>query len=357
MDIVNTPVERRRCGRSRLELSVLGLGCWSFGGGEYWGPQSQDDVNRTVRRAVELGINYFDTAEAYNAGRSEESLGLAIRGLPRDRLVLGTKISPSNMMPAVLVDHCEASLRRLGVETIDLYLVHWPITRHAAAHFAPDPIVPPVAEAFATLAGLRSQGKIGHIGVSNFGRAYLEEARATGVEIVANELPYNLLCRAVERELLPCCAQAGVGVIGYMTLLQGLLAADVPRLDGLPVWRSRTRHFSPQRAGPLCRHGEPGAEAETVQALGDIVRISRTCGVSLREIAIQWALAGHGITSVLVGARNQQQLEANVRAAGEPLEPTIVAQLNAATDALKNALGSSFDYYEHTARDRTGPIY
>ena len=105
-------MEIRNCGTSGLKVSALGVGCWSFGGGDYWGRQAQADA--VVRRAVELGITYFDTAEAYNEGRSESSLGRAVRGIPRDKIVIGTKISPSNTAADTLIEHCEASLRRLG---------------------------------------------------------------------------------------------------------------------------------------------------------------------------------------------------------------------------------------------------
>src|SRR5215471_11753664 len=106
-------VPSRVCGKSDLRLPMLGMGCWAFGGGEYWGAQSQKDVNEVVRCAVEHGCNYFDTAEAYNDGASEESLGLALQGIARDGVLIGTKISPSNTQPDKLKQHCEASLRRL----------------------------------------------------------------------------------------------------------------------------------------------------------------------------------------------------------------------------------------------------
>ena len=133
-------MEIRNCGSSDLKLSALGVGCWSFGGGEYWGDQDQQDADRVVKRACELGINYFDTAEMYNDGRSEQSLGRAIRGLPRDRIIIGTKVSPSNAAPDVLRASCEASLKRLGTDTIDLYMIHWPIHPHSIQHFTDDEI-------------------------------------------------------------------------------------------------------------------------------------------------------------------------------------------------------------------------
>jgi aryl-alcohol dehydrogenase-like predicted oxidoreductase len=116
-------MELRECGRSGLKLSRLGLGCWAFGGGEYWGPQDPSDVDAVVRRAFERGVTYFDTAEVYNEGRSEAALGRALRGLPRDRVVVGTKVSPAHVQPDTLPRRCEASLRRLTTDHIVCRLV------------------------------------------------------------------------------------------------------------------------------------------------------------------------------------------------------------------------------------------
>jgi aryl-alcohol dehydrogenase-like predicted oxidoreductase len=332
------------------------MGCWAFGGGEYWGPQSQHDVDRTVRRALDLGVNYFDSAEAYNQGRSEESLGRAIRGLPRQGLILGTKVSPNHTEPKMLVEHCEASLRRLGTDYIDLYMVHWPILPHSIVHFSREGGCPSAAEAFSTLRQLQQQGKVRHLGVSNFGVEVLREARQSGAQIVVNELPYNLLCRVIECQALPYCVTAGVGVIGYMALMQGLLADIYPTIDDVPLWQRRTRHFSPVRAGELCRHGEPGAEAETQQALAAIRALAATEHKTMPELAVAWVLARPGIACTLVGARNEAEMEANVRAAAEPLDARVVSLLDKATAPLLAKLGPSFDYYEHTDHDRTRPL-
>jgi hypothetical protein len=151
---------RRVCGAAELELPLLGIGCWAFGGGEYWGRQSQDEVDQIVRQAVDGGCNFFDTAEAYNAGASETSLGLALRGIPRDQVIVCTKISPNHTAPATLVEHCEASLRRLQTDYIDLYMVHWPITGHSIQHFVTESIPTPSASAaFEALGRLRRAGK------------------------------------------------------------------------------------------------------------------------------------------------------------------------------------------------------
>ncbi len=167
-------MEKRVCKNSGLELSVMGAGCWAFGGGEYWGSQSQKDVNDVVHASADRGINYFDTAEAYNDGRSESSLGVAIKGIPRDRLIIGTKVSPSNCYKETLIKHCEASLKRLKTDYIDLYMVHWPLHAHSIRHFTNDiriiehpPEIVDVLEAFQILL---QQGKIRYCGVSNFSR-------------------------------------------------------------------------------------------------------------------------------------------------------------------------------------------
>lgn len=353
MSVTLPPLPVRACGSSGLSLPILGVGCWAFGGGEYWGPQSQDDVEAVVRAGLEQGCHFFDTAESYNHGASEESLGAALRGIPRDQVLIGTKVSPSHVAPATLVAHCEASLRRLRTDYIDVYMVHWPITPHSIRHFAREAAdLPSVAEAFSTLDRLRREGKIRHIGVSNFGRRQLTEALATGAPIVVNELPYSLLTRAVERESLPQCKRLGIGVIAYMVLLQGVLSDRYATLADVPPYQRRTRHFS-SAGSPLARHGEPGAEAETSAALAAIRQIARECGMTTTDLATKWALAGDGITCCLVGTRNPERLEESVRAVQEPLPPEIVARLGAATQPLLARLGDGFDYYESRENDRT----
>ena len=344
---------RRRCGTSDLTLPALGVGCWAFGGGGYWGAQSQTDVDAVVRAAIDHGGGFFDTAEAYNAGASERALGAALRGVPRDQVIVCTKVSPHHAAPAALVAHCEASLARLGLDYVDLYMVHWPITAQSIRHFTREPIaMPSVSDAFAALDGLRRVGKIRHIGVSNFGRRQLDEALATGVPIVVNELPYSLLTRAIEREILPHCRARGVGVLGYMSLLQGVLSDRYVRLADLPEYRRRTRHFD-ARSTPLSRHGTAGAEADTEATLHAIRGVARRLGLTTADLALKWACAGEGITSSLCGARNIAALEANLRAAAEPLAPDVIAELNVLTAPLLAALGPSFDYYENPAHDRT----
>jgi len=347
-------MEKRICKNSGLELSVLGTGCWAFGGGDYWGDQNQNDVNDVVHASVDLGINYFDTAEAYNEGRSESSLGKAIRGIPRDKLLIGTKVSPSNCYKETLIGHCEASLERLQTDYIDLYMIHWPIHPHSIRHFTSDIQIiknpPTLVEALEALQILKQQGKIRNFGVSNFSFNRLKDMPLEQVSV--NELPYNLLCRAIEYDALPICEGNGIGVIGYMALLQGILADIYPSLNEVPVWQRRTRHFN-CLSTKECRHGEKGVEDETNVALADIRRICKETGLSMPELAIKWILKNPAITCTLVGSRNIQELEANVKAVICPLEKEIKDELDRITLPVMKKLGNHFDYYESAANDRT----
>jgi aryl-alcohol dehydrogenase-like predicted oxidoreductase len=241
----------------------------------------------------------------------------------------------------------------MRTDYIDLYMVHWPITPQAIAHFTDQKMeCPSVEAAFETLRKLKEQGKIRYIGVSNFAKKRLDEALDTHTEIVINELPYNLLCRAIEYDILPECISRGIGVIGYFPLLQGVLADITPALDDVPAMQRRTRHFDSRKCSAV-RHGEHGAEGETDDCLTQIRIIAREHGLTMPQIALKWAIANRAISCTLAGARNTAKLEDNVHSIQEPLTDDVLEQLNTVTDALKEKLGGSFDYYETAANDRT----
>jgi aryl-alcohol dehydrogenase-like predicted oxidoreductase len=347
-------IETRPCGTSGLRLPVVGLGCWAFGGGEYWGPQSQEDVTAVVHAALDLGITYFDTAEAYNGGASETSLGQALRGR-RAQAIVGSKVNPSNTRPAALRAHCEASLQRLGTEWIDLYMIHWPINTSAIQHFTSDADLlaqpPDLGEALATLEALKGEGKIRHWGLSNFGVRQLEEVTALGFRPASDELAYNLLMRGIEAEVLPWCRAHGVGVLGYSALMQGLLSGRFASIDELPPARTRTRHFAGTRPGS--RHGGPGVEAETWAALQAIAAVAAERGVPVGDLAIAWAVANPAITCTIVGCRNRRQLEENVRALSLDLSAELKQRLDRATADVLAKLGPHIDYYQSVADSRS----
>jgi len=345
-------MEKRSLGRSDLHVGVLGLGCWQFGGGSYWGAQDQRDVERVVHGALDTGVNYFDTAEVYNDGASERSLGEALRGR-RGEAIIGSKISPHHLYPSVLREHCDNTLRRLQTDYLDLYMLHWPISAHSIAHFTTSVEAkthpPSIAEGFAALADLQREGKIRAIGISNHGIRQMQEVADTGIEIAANEMAYNLLSRAVEERILPHCADQGIGFIGYMPLQQGLLGGKT--IESIRPMQARSRHFHHSR-GEGTRHGEDGAEAEIRIALRQLDEVAAELGVRLGELALAWVIADRGVNTTIVGCRNTEQLEANIRSAALKLTSDTLARLNAITQPVWDKLGNNPDYYENRENSR-----
>lgn len=332
-------MEWRVCGSSDLELPLLGVGAWSFGGGsdDYWGVQSERDADAVVGRAIELGCAYFDTAEVYNDGASERALGKLLKGR-RGKAVIGTKVSPHNVEPATLRQHCDASLTRLQTDYVDLYMVHWPIPS------------PAVADAFATLAELRDEGKIRYIGISNFGVQQMTEALATGAQIAVNQLGYSLLTRAIELEVAPSCQENGVGIMTYMPLMQGILTGKYGSADDVPKERARSRHFSAGREGS--RHGEPGVEKEMFAALDGLRAMSEEVGAPMADLALAWCASNPAVSSVLAGARNVRQLEENARGVSLKLPDEMVSRLDAISDPVMQSMGPNPDMWQGGERRR-----
>ncbi|MGG2196764.1 MULTISPECIES: aldo/keto reductase [Paenibacillus] len=349
-------METRMLGSSELRVGILGMGCWQFGGdsNSYWGDQSQKDVVEVVSMALDNGINYFDTAEMYNDGESERSLGLALKGR-RHKAIIGTKIKPSNTKSKTLREHCEASLRRMQTDYIDLYMLHWPINAQSILHFSNDESLiadpPTVEEVFHTLKELQQEGKVRYIGISNHGIEQMEEVRKTGVQVVANQLIYNLICRAVETEILPYCADHRIGVIGYMGLHQGILSGKYRSLNDIPQGRARSRHFHYSR-DQGCRHGEEGAEIELQQALNHIQELANDLGVSVSTLSLAWALSNPKVATTICGCRDVRQLKSNLEAASYLLSPVVRDQLNVITAPLLHKLGDNPDYFENSGNRR-----
>lgn len=331
-------MERRAVGGSDLRVSVLGLGCWPLGGGDGWGETDVQQGIATIHAALDHGINLFDTAEAYNDGRSEEIVGIALADR-RDRALIATKVSPRNTEPSALRAHCEASLRRLRTDYVDLYQIHWPLPSER------------VEAAIATLEALRAEGKIRSIGVSNHGVCQLDEVVWTGAPVASNQVVYNLLTRAIEFEVVPACRKYGMSVIAYMPLMQGLLADRYGSPDEVPGFRARTRHFASDRAG--ARHGGPGHEALVFETLGRVRDVCRRLGRPMAEVALGWVMNSRTVASVLVGGRKPEQLLRNLAAAESPLPPDAVAELDAITRPLKDAMGPNIDLWQEGARSRS----
>ena len=319
----------RQLGTSDIEVSAVALGCWVFAGGRTWGEQSDSDSIRTVHAALDVGINFFDTAEGYGSGYSETILGRALEER-RSKAVVATKVSESNAAEADVMAACDRSLQRLKTDYIDLYQLHWP-SREV-----------PLEETIGALERLQQQGKVRTYGVCNFGPKDLDELLSVG-SIVSNQLPYNLLWRAIEVDIIPKCTEHNIGVLCYSPLAQALLTGKHRSADDVPSGRARTKHFSGDR--PDARHGEGGREAETFAAIHELEAIAEAASVSMTDLAIQWLAHQPAVSSVLAGARRPSQIIANARSLGCPLPQDVLDKATAATEELKEAFGSNPDMW------------
>ena len=306
-------MERRRLGTTDLEISRIGLGTWALGGGDWefaWGPQDDDDSVATLHRAVGLGINWIDTAASYGLGHAEEIVARALSDLPsKERPYVFTKCGlvwdrrgriRHRLKADSLRQEVEGSLRRLRVEVIDLYQVHWP-------GFPPDGPAPDLEEGWTTLVELERQGKVRHIGVSNFNVSQFE--RISPLKTPASlQPPYSLLARDIEREILSYCRRNEIGVIVYSPLQSGLLSGKMTRerAGALPYndWR---RKRSPDFQEPRL--------SRNLERVEHLRRIARRHARSPAEMAIAWSLRDPVVTGAIVGARHPRQIEETTAAA------------------------------------------
>ncbi len=320
--------------RGDIQVSPIALGCWPFSGGNVWGRQEDADSIAAVHAALDAGINFFDTAENYT--RSEEVLGRGLKGR-RDEAVIATKVSARNLAPGDLVEACERSLRALQTDYIDLYQIHWPNWDV------------PLAETVGALDGLQAEGKVRAYGVCNFADRDLTEMVAAG-QCVTNQLPYSLVWRSIERTVLPLCRQNGIGVICYSPLAQGVLTGRYASADEVPEGLARTRHYSGKRR--LAEHGEPGLEEELFAAVSKVRVIASELGEPMAAVSLAWLRQQAGVTSLLVGARNAEEVGRNLPSLELTLSESILQRLDAETQAVKEAVGTNLDMWYAPTRMR-----
>jgi myo-inositol catabolism protein IolS len=325
-----------KLGQTDITVSVVALGCWAFAGGRVWGPQDEAESIATVRAALDAGVNFFDTAEGYGDGYSEAVLGRALANR-RHEAVIATKVSSFHLSGDEVREACERSLRRLQTDTIDLYQVHW------SSHTVP------LDETMEALEKLREQGKVRAIGVCNFGVGDLSDLLEVG-RTETNQLPYSLLWRAVEYQIRQQCVDESIGILCYSPLAQGLLTGKFGSPDEVPAGRARTRHFS--KARPQVRHGEAGCETETFAAIGKIRHTCDEIHQPMAQIALAWLLHQPGVTAVIAGARNPDQIRQTAQAADLELSPETLGELTGATEALKRILGPNPDMWQSESRLR-----
>jgi len=342
-----------KLGNSDIYVSPMTVGCWPFGGGDYWGEQSQQDVNNVVNAALDMGVNTFDTAEVYNNGESERSLGIALHGRRNEAVVI-SKISPSNCRN--VRQHCIDSLQRLGMDYLDVYMLHWPINPLAVKHFTSNEQIiespPTIEEAYQQLAELKKEGLIRSIGMSNFGRTQIEEVVATGVQVDVNELTYNIVSRAIEAEIAPYCMEHNISIIGSMGLMQGLLAGIYRTADDVPKHQAHSRHFANFRGAETSRHHEEGCEMEIFEVVNRLREIADSLNIHIAQLSIAWILKKPFMASTLVGSRNVDELNMNMKACTMEITDEIEALIDGISLPVLHLLGNSPDYYEHRSKSR-----
>ena len=348
-----------------MNLSKIGFGCWQLGSkgkNDYWGLEFTDELAcELVTLAVQNGITYMDTAEDYAGGDSEKQLNVALSKLSkedRENVVIGSKILPNHANE--VRKYTEGTLSRLGINCIDLYMVHWPITAEGMSHFLGGHTkdggrdyatsgeateIPPVTQAFNDLMQLQKEGKIKHIGVSNFGVEQLKEALATGVTLAVNQLCYNLIFRAIEFDILPFCIENNIQVICYSPLMQGILTGRYSKLGDIPVYRRRTRHFD-SKSNEKSRHGEDGNDELLSSTLENLIAYSKEINIPMSDLAIAYPLHKNGISTVIVGATKSAQILSNANAGSVTLQDEVIKRLDAMTEDLKNAMGNNCDLWQ-----------
>ena len=316
-------METRKPGNSDLQLSPVGFGAWAIGGAGWefsWGQQDDAESIAAILRALELGVNWIDTAAVYGTGHSEEVVAQAMKQWKGKRPYIFTKctlrwdenrkVYPDHSAVSIRKE-CEDSLRRLQIEAIDLYQMHWPPRDNGAG----------LEEAWTAMHELQKEGKVRWIGVSNFDRAQLERA-AKIAPITSDQPPYSIIRRAIEAEVLPHCEKNGIGVISYAPMASGLLTGAMTRerAAALPAddFRSRNPEFKEPRL------------SKNIELVERLRKVGARHGRGPGEVAIAWVLRHPSITGAIVGARNAQQAEGVMRAGGIKLSKDEIAEIEGA---------------------------
>ena len=309
----------RTLGWTRRQLTTIGLGTWAMGGGDWqfsWGPQDDKDSITAIHRALALGVNWIDTAAVYGLGHSEEIVGRAIKGI-QSRPLIATKCGLcwddrrqvfGRLKKQSVRAEVDASLKRLGIDVIDLYQIHWP---------NPDA---DIEEAWSTIGDLIKEGKVRYAGVCNFTLAQIK--RIQPIHPVASlQPPYSMLQRGVELELLAYCAANNIGIVVYSPMQKGLLTGKITRERVRQFPEDDHRSRDPQFQEPLL-----SANLELVEGLR---RVADRRGRTVAQLAIAWVLRRPEVTSAIVGVRKPSQIEETAGAADWTLSKEDLAEIDA----------------------------
>jgi aryl-alcohol dehydrogenase-like predicted oxidoreductase len=319
-------METRRLGNSDLQLTRVGFGAWAIGGGGWefaWGNQEDSDSVAAIVRALELGVNWIDTAAVYGTGHSEEIVAQALKQWKGKRPYVFTKCSlrwdpnrktRQDHSAASIRQECEDSLRRLQTDVIDLYQMHWP----------PSDNGPQLEEAWQAMGGLQKQGKVRWIGVSNFSPQQMERA-AKIAPATSDQPPYSLIRRQIEQDVLPHCLGHGIGVISYAPMASGLLTGAMTRERAAALPADDFRSRNPEFKDPKL--------SKNLELVERLCKVGARHGRGPGEVAIAWVLRHPAITGAIVGARNATQAEGVMRAGDLKLTTEEISEIEGAASA------------------------
>jgi aryl-alcohol dehydrogenase-like predicted oxidoreductase len=316
-------MEYRPFGQTGLDVSVIGFGCWEIGGG--YGSIEEQDFDRAIGRALDLGINCFDTAEGYGMGASERALGKALGSRRADAIVVSKFGMAYRDMPNMrdssrdrVVSTIDTALKNLGTDWIDVYLVHWPDR------------LTPFEETMGALDDLVRDGKIRFVGVSNFKRDEIDACmQVRRVDVV--QYGWHLFDRRMQREIFPYCQQHGIGVMAYGSLGYGLLTGTFTEQTefGRDDWRSRAAGGGMAGMRLFDALFGPESFGRNLRVVGDLKALAARHGRSLPQLALRWATANPVVNTSLVGCRNVAEVEDNVGAIGWSLSEDDLAEIDA----------------------------
>jgi voltage-dependent potassium channel beta subunit len=314
----------RHLGNSGLRISEIGLGSWLT----YGGSVEDERAIACIHRAFELGVNFFDTANVYRQGAAEQVVGRALKGIDRDDYVLATKVfwpmgegpNDRGLGRKHVMEQCERSLKRLGVDYVDLYQCH-----------RPDPETP-VEETLRALDDLVTQGKVLYVGVSEWSAEQIDEARAIQRELnldplISNQPQYSMVWRAIESEVLPVSKRLGIGQVVWSPIAQGVLAGKYRPGEQPPA---DSRAADPDSSGFMALL----LSDEVLAAVQDLRPIAEDLGITMAQMAIAWVLREPGVSSAIVGASRPEQVDENVAASGVELGADVLARIDQALAPL-----------------------
>lgn len=307
-------MEQVELGRSGLKVSRIGLGMWQAGGPAWGEDVNDEDCMAAMAKAHELGVNLIDTAEAYGDGHSEEVVGRAVKEIGRDEVVIATKVSGSHLRYDDVLKACQRSLKRLGVDAIDLYQIHWPDPWQQT----------PLGETMRAMERLFKEGKIRAVAVSNFAVRDLEEARAalSTTDIASNQVQYNMIHREIEKEVLPYCQKEGISILAWGPLAEGALTGKYDR-DNKPKDPIRTDHG-------FFTDGSLDSIGRLVKVLDGVGKAHER---TAPQVALNWLLSKEGVVPI-PGAKRPEHVESNVGAAGWSLTAEEASRVQTAIEKV-----------------------